>query len=263
MIRFSVVLLCLTVGCNGTTGSGLVSFSTVAAGSGDITASVPFETGSGYRVQLSRANLHIAAIYLNESVPTSGAQESSCVLPGIYVAQAFGPVDLDLLSATPVPFPFVGEGTATHAATAEIWLAGGAIDDPDDPTVILDVAGAADKDGVVWPFSASVTIGNNRAIPVANPATPGANPICHQRIVTPILVDLLPSDGGELSLKIDPRGMWNGVDFAALTAADQIAVAPPVYRIPDANGGVGGSLYKGLVANAGVYAFTFRSSVKQ
>jgi hypothetical protein len=261
MKRFSIILLAGLAGaCNGTTGSALVSFSALAQGSGDIAASTAFTTGSGFSVQLTRATLHIAALYLNESVPTSGAQESSCVLPGIYVAQVFGPVDLDLLSQAPVAFPTPGEATETHAATAEVWLAGGAIDEPDDATVILDVAGAAARDGTVWPFVGSVTIGTNRALPVQNPATPGANPICHQRIVTPIVVDLTPKNGGELSLRVDPRGMWNGVDFSLLTADNLSPDGGPVYRIPDENGGIGGALFKGLVANAGVYSFSWNET---
>ena len=235
--------------CNATTGSGLVSFIAVAGGPADAAPQLTFDTGSGFHVTLSRAKLHVAAVYLNQSVPTSGAQESSCVLPGIYVAQAFGPLDLDL--------PSPGEGTATAAATAEVWLAGNAIDDVDDRTVILDVAGAAQKGSTVWPFTGSVTIGTNRGIPVQNPATPGSNPICHQRIVTPIAVQLVPTEGGQLTMRIDPRGMWNAVDFSLLTAADESSSAPPIYKIPDENGGIGGALYKGLVSNAGVYTFAF------
>lgn len=252
-----LALLWFLPACDGTTGSGLVRFTAMARAVPDADLTQPFETGSGFRVQLTRARMHVAAIYLNQSVPTSGAQESACVLPGIYVAQAFGPIDLDLLSSDVVPFASPGEGTATHAATAEVWLAGGPIDEPDDRAVILDVAGAAEKAGQSWGFSAQVTIGQNRALPVQNPATPGANPICHQRIVTPIAVDLMPEDGGQLVMQIDPRGMWNGVDFASLAPEDRILDAPPVYRIPDENGGVGGALYKGLVANAGVYTFTW------
>ena len=58
-----------------------------------------------------------------------------------------------------------------------------------------------------------MTIGENRQQPVQNPALPGSNPICEQRIVTPIAVDFTPTDGGVLTLRVDPRGMFNAVDF--------------------------------------------------
>jgi hypothetical protein len=254
MMRALIVATLVLSGCGGTTGSGLVNFAGWAGGPVEASAPIVFETGLSYRVELTRARLHVAAVYLNQSVPSSGAQQSSCILPGIYVAQIFGPLDLDLLSSGLVPFSLPGEGTQTAARTGEVWLTGGPIDALDDPTVILDVAGTASKGGADFPFESTVTIGQNRAIPVQNPATPGSNPICHERIVTPIAIDLTPTDGGQLTLRIDPRGMFHGVEFAD---AEKVSDTPPFYRIPDENGGVGGALFKGLLSNAGVYSLTF------
>jgi hypothetical protein len=230
-------------GCGGSTGSALVSFSACAAGPGDAARPLRFTTGLGYTVALDRASLHVAAIYLNQAVPTSGAQESSCVLPGVYVGQVFGPVDVDLLDPAPVVFPRRGDGTQTRAATAEVWLAGGAIDAPDDATVIFAASGTAARGGAAWPFDASITIGRNRQLPVQNPAMPGAQPICHQRIVTPIPADLVPTDGGRLELRIDPREMFHGVEFADATPVDGGR-----YQIPDEAGGIGGALFSGVRA---------------
>jgi len=84
---------------------------------------------------------------------------------------------------------------------------------------------------------------------------PSANPICHQRIVTPILVDLTPTDGGTLVLRIDPRHMFNGVDFSKAT---KVSDAPLAYQIPDTSAGPGGALFKGMTANSGVYSFTWK-----
>jgi len=39
-------------------------------------------------------------------------------------------------------------------------------------------------------FEGVVTIGSNRRVPSSDPATPGANPLCKSRIVTPIPIDL-------------------------------------------------------------------------
>jgi hypothetical protein len=241
------LLSLLLAGCSGTTGSNLVSFQALAGGPADAASPLVFQTAIGYSVSLSRARLRIGAIYLNTSNPSSGSGATSCVLPGIYVAEAFGPVTVDLLSPALTAFPIHGEGTETLATTAEVWLTGGDVDAPIDPTVILDVGGTAERGGTSYPFQGSVTISSNRAIPVVSPALPGSNPICKQRIVTPIAVQLTPTTGGALTLRIDPRGMFQTVDFAAANGG----------VIPDTNAGPGAALFKGLLSNAGVYQFAW------
>jgi len=244
------VLAILLAGCSGTTGSNLVTFQAQAGGPADATVPLVFDTAFGYHVSLTRAQLRVGAVYLNTSLPTSGAGATSCVLPGIYVAEAFGPVSVDLLSPVLQPFPAAGEGTQTQATTAEVWLTGGDVNAPIDPTVILDVAGTASSAAGTFPFQAAVTISSNRAIPVLTPALPGSNPICKQRIVTPIAVGLTPTNGGVLTLRIDPRGMFQTVDFATATGG----------VIPDSSAGPGAALFKGLLSNAGVYQFTWKES---
>jgi len=253
-MRLALASLVFLTGCGGSTGSALVTFSGEASGPTDAIAPLSFTTGVGAAVTLTAAKLHLGAVYLNQSVPASGAAASPCVSPGIYVGQVFGPVDVDLLSPTAVPFPSAGEGTETRARTAEVWLTGGDVNASADSTVILDVAGTAAQAGVSYPFTAAVTIGANRTPQVTNPAMPGASPICHQRIVTPILVDITPRNGGMLELQIDPRSMFDSVDFSQAT---KVTDEPLMYQIPDTSDGPGGALFKGLTANFGVYAFTF------
>lgn len=250
------IIAAMASACSGTTGSGLVTFTALASGPADAVAGAPmsFDTGSGFHVVLTRAQLHIGSVYLNESVPSSGGAQGPCVLPGIYVAEAFGPIDVDLLSPQLHPFPTAGEGTQTPAKAAEVWLTGGDINAIADPTVILSVEGTASRGSSIYPFTGSVTIGPNRALPVGNPAIPGGNPICHQRIVTPIVVDLLPTNGGMLQLRVDPRGMFNALDFSALT---RVSENPLRFEIPDSSGGPGGALFRGLLSNAGVYRFSW------
>jgi hypothetical protein len=247
----------LFVGCSGTTGGGLLTFTGLAGGPADAADPVTFTNGLGYQVTLTAARLHMGAVYLNASVPSSGAGESSCVLPGIYVAEVFGPIDIDLLSRALVAFPSPGEGIESEARAGEIWLTDGDVNARDDHTEILSLAGTAEKDGASWPFTASVTIGQNRALPVQNPALPGSNPICHQRIVTPIPIDLRPVDGGLLTLRVNPRGLLTAVDFSK---TEKISDSPLLYQIPDEQGGVGGVLFNGLFANSGVYGFSFDAS---
>jgi len=250
-----IVAALLTAACGGTTGSGLVSFRAMAGGPANANGStLSFDTSIGYHVTLTRARIHIGAVYLNVTVPTSGAAATGCVqIPPIYVAEAFGPLAVDLLSPVLQPFPATGEATQTGARTAEVWLTGGDVNAPQDPTVILDVAGTATKSGASFPFQGTVTISDNRAIPPVNPALPGSNPICKQRIVTPILVDITPIDGGVLTLRVDPSGMFNTVDFATMSSAP----GSTVLQIPDTNSGAGAALFKGLLSNFGVYQLSW------
>jgi hypothetical protein len=261
-ILFATLLL--VCGCGGTTGSALVTFSGEASGPSDAShGPLSFRTGSGADVTLTKARLHLGAVYLNQTVPASGAAAEPCISPGIYVAELFGGLDVDLLSPDPLAFPKAGEGTDTAARTAEIWLVGGGagsrvdVNAADDSTRILQVEGSATQDAVSYPFTAVVTIGANRRRQVTNPALPGANPICHQRIVTPILLDITPKSGGTLALQIDPRPMFDAVDFSKAT---EVADAPGTYEIPDSSSGAGGALFKGLTASFGVYSFSFREA---
>ncbi len=106
------------------------------------------------------------------------------------MASVPGGVDVDVLDGTPKAFSEPGQGTATHALAGELWLTGGDINAPSDSTVILETSGTAAQGDVSMPFKGQVTISQNRAIPASDPSMPGANPICKQRIVTPIPADL-------------------------------------------------------------------------
>ncbi len=226
-----VASLALAASCVGTTGSGLVTFRATASGPSDFDAKQTFASGLGYAVTLTRAKLHVGAVYLNRSVPTSGAQATSCTLPGIYVAEVLDGLDVDVLDPTPQAFPVNGDGTADHASAGEVWLTGGDVTADDDATVILDLAGTASKGGATFPFEGKITIGKNRAVAPADPSQPGSNPMCKQRIVTPIPIDVVPKSGGELRLEIDPRAWFDNVDFARL---DKASDTPLLYRFNDA-----------------------------
>ena len=253
----AAAIAALLAGCAGTTGGEHVHFHAAAAGVQDgADGGVEFDNGPGYHVTLTRARLHIGAVYLNQSVPSSGSQATACILPGIYVGEVLGSLDVDVLSSTPQPFPVEGDGTTYTAKAGELWLTGGDINRIEDTTVILDVAGTADRDGMQYPFEAKVTIGENRLIPSTNPAFPGQNPICKQRIVSPIPVDFTLHDGGRLLIRIDPSVWFAGVDFSAL---EQVREDPPLYRFADTSSGPAEiSLYNGLHARTGAYDFVWK-----
>ncbi len=262
-MRRALAIALLMGGCNGTTGSGLVGFSAVAGGPRGVDWQNGFDTGLGYHVELASAVLHLGAVYLNMSVPSSGGPEEPCILPGIYVGEAFGAcqangvcgVDLNLLTSDSVPFGVPGEGTANTAVEAEVWLTGGDVNDASDTTAIFQASGTASRGGVDWPFITTVTIAGNRQIPPPNVAEPGLHPICRERIVSPIALPggLALTDGGTLDVRVDPRGMFNQVEFASLSTGGIL----PQYTIPDDQSILGTAMYKGVVATSGVYTFAF------
>lgn len=259
MIRHrSFVCFCLAaLGCNDNTGSGLVQFRAFAVGpeSGERSGPVVFDTAAGYRLELERARLTIGALYLNRSRPTLGAQETPCILPGVYSAEVTSGLVLDALAAEPVEFEASGHGTADRALTGEVWLTGAHIDAEQDPTRILEYSGTATRGTLVYGFYGVVTISKNRAIASADPATPGANPLCKQRIVTPIPVDITLSDGGSLTLHVSPKSWFDRIDFATLRGAQGNA---EVLEIPDnLDEQASVALYQGL---RGVDAYRFQFS---
>jgi hypothetical protein len=238
-----IPLLFLGSACIGTTGSEVVSFHASAAGVQG--ANAPFVNNHGWSVTLVTAKLHVGAVYLNRSLSISGGQERECFLAGVYVAQAFDAKDhkIDVLSSTPQPFSDVGSGTADHALTGEVWLAGERVDSQDDPTVIVDVAGTAVRENESITFAGTVTISRNRREPVTDPARPGAKPLCSKRIVSGILTSITPTDGGSLVLRVDPRAWFKNVAFEELPAG----FPGEPRRIPDdSEVGPGKSLYDDL-----------------
>jgi hypothetical protein len=256
-MRPSPLLLGLALCACGSTGGALVTFHGAAAGPADAVSgqSLVFSNALGYQVTLTRARLHIGALYVNRSVPLSGAQAQSCILNGIYSGQVTSPLDVDVLSPAPQPFPADGEGTADHSKTGEVWLFGTDVNATEDSTVIAEIAGTAVQGTTSIPFSGKVTIGQNRAVPVANPALPGANPLCKERIVTPIPVDLTLQQGGTLLVRVDPRDWLRNVDFAQLP----VDPASPVRTFLDKSQGQPDiALFDGLTSY-GAYTFNWQS----
>jgi len=247
----------LFVACGDTTGGGRVRFAAVASGPSDANAGpLSFTSALGYRVTLRRAQLFVGAVYLNQTVPTSGAQETGCIRPGIYVAQITGSLRIDALSPLAQRFPVDGEGIASQALSGELWLTSGDINSSDDQTVILDAAGEAERDGQTYPFEAALTIGGNRILPSGDPAYPSKNPICKQRIVSLIPTDLVPQSEGRLHLRVDPRAWFQTVEFSLVP---KVADSPPLYRFSDQNDNPADlSLFNnGLRRRSGAYSFSW------
>jgi hypothetical protein len=190
-------------------------------------------------------------------MPVLGAQDTSCILPGQYVAELTEGLDIDAISPEPQRFPGLGQGTADPAIAGEVWLTGGPIDEVHDSTVILDVAGTAQKDGAIFPFDGTITISENRLLSATDPATPGANPICKQRIVSPISINITPQNQGHLLLRVDPSVWFAQVDFSKM---EKVSDSPALYRFrDDLDGAPNLALYRGLRSIQDAYHFEWLS----
>jgi hypothetical protein len=257
-------LLLLTTGaCVGTTGGDVIDFPVAAAGPADAAAGKPFalDNDRGWHVVLTKATLHVGAVYLSQAQPISGVQNSSCVLPGTYVAQVTRGADVDLLSPAPQRFPTPGHGTTLESLVGQVWLTGGPVDSASDATPILLVEGTAERAGDVRPFTGQLTISTNRQ--QAGGASAGASTMCKQRIVTPIPTPgLVLQHQGGLLLRIDPRVLFVNVDFGALAKvpggyafsddpSEIDPASPSFYGQPSVN------LYQNLHAAGGLYTFAW------
>src|ERR1041384_843075 len=82
-MRRALLLPLLLAACVDSTGGALVHFRVAVAGPADATIQQPLGFSNGrFRVTLTRARLHVGAVYLNRNVPTSGAQATSCFAQG-------------------------------------------------------------------------------------------------------------------------------------------------------------------------------------
>jgi hypothetical protein len=220
-------LVLMNSACVGTTGEQVVDFQAAASGPADAARGEPlsFEASRGWQVLLTRAQLHVGALYLAQAMPVSGAPASSCVLPGDYVAQVVQGRDVDLLSSAPQAFPTLGRGTTLEAGAGQVWLTGGDVnlaDDPTPATVILQLSGSAERGSELRPFEAKLTIAENRLSTSEGAA--GDSAICNERIVSPIPTSIRVQNGGALWLRVDPRRLFTDVDFGALAADGDLFV---------------------------------------
>jgi len=251
---FGLALALAPAGCsNLDTGGQLVHFDAYAAGQ---PGAASFDNGRGFHVELTKATMHVGAVYLRLGGINPGSANSSCYGETTYGLEVPGPVDVDTLSPALQEFSVGGEGTTDTDESAEIWLTDGDVNAQDDGTVIVDVAGTATRAGASYPFESTMTISDNRAVPPTDPATPGANPICKQRIIAPIATSLTPEPGGKLALRIDSRAWFQNLDFSTLLPGD---LDPSVLVIPDdSKPGAGLAFFDGVTGNsASTYQFSW------
>lgn len=247
--------------CVGQTGGNTVDFPVAAAGPQEAVAGQPLVcAGDGaWAVSLTGATLHIGAVYLDQSQPVSGGQATGCILPGTYLAEETSAIDLDLLSPELQRFPALAHGiTDPPAQVGQVWLTHGDVNTISDRLPMLSVTGSASEAGRVLPFTATVSIGSNRqGQNQGSGALAGSDPICKERIVTPIPAPVTIAAPGGLILRVDPCRLFTNVDFGLL-APDATSGAyafsddpgSAAYTQPSTN------LYANL-RNTGPYSFSW------
>ena len=250
----------LFLGCIQTTGGRQVTFTAQASGDPELVNGGPlrFTTPRGFDVTLERAQLTVGALYLNQQNPQNYSLEQSCIQEGIYTGEVRGGLTIDALSPEPQPFAVAGNGTDLPTRAAELWLTGGDLLADDDKTVLLDLAGNATLGLDSFPFEAKFTIGGNRVIPPRNSALPGSNPLCRQRIVSPIAFDATLAEGSVLSLLVDPRGWFLTTDFSELA---KVSDSPLLYRFTndnDSSAQPDKALYSAMRSASGPYRLELR-----
>jgi hypothetical protein len=192
------------------------------------------------------------------------------------------------------------EGGTIEAGTTVCSATSPDINDMTDATPIVELAGYVCPPGVspgdspqsgpdctantkgALNFTGSVTINEMNRMLTSMPGDPGDNPICIQRIIDILSLDLPLYQGGNLYVRTDPRGWFGGVDFfhnppcpmaGPSTCGEQccglqeivqaIGDSPAIYQIPDTNASViGQQLYNGIFAGslpsgASIYSLTF------
>lgn len=236
-----------------------MAFQAQASGDPSVVMGSPlvFTTPRGFDVTLSRAELTVGAMYLNQQNPQNYSLEQSCIQEGIYSGEVRGGRTIDALSPAPQAFPVAGNGTDALTRAGELWLTGGNLLADSDKTVVLQVAGVAERGAETFPFEGQVTISGNRVLPPRNPALPGSNPLCRQRIVSPIPFEVRLAEGGTLWLQVDPRAWFGAVDFAELT---KVSDNPLLYRFTDDSSSSAQpdkALYAALRSAVGPYRFEF------
>ena len=254
----AAVALLVCASCIGSTGGERVSFEARAAGPKDAVVGKPFEftTPLGFAVRLTSARLHVQAIYLDRRDRSRPERETSCYSADAYVGELRTSTDIDLLDGAPKPFTSAGAALAGAVNSADVWLGEGdinALSRASARQIVLHAAGVATKGSDAFPFTLDFRIDANRVKAPDSSALPGSNPICQQRIVSKIPTSFYVDGPGTLVLRVDPRPMFDGVDFSGVPMASD---APRMFRfLDDDTTQASATLMNGLRRNRGVYSF--------
>jgi hypothetical protein len=230
-----LVALVAILSCNGTTGFSLVQFYVAGHGFADAVKGRPytFDAPAGLRVTLTKASLHVGALYLTQAVPQAGGGPEPCILPqtyaGAFVGEVRGDGDVDLLDPSIQQLSVVGDGSTIPAIGGQVWLTHdnsimrGNVNGSDALPILTLQGHFEDRSGSTSTFSAGITIDLDRISGAANTGLPGETQICQQRIVSGIPANITLVQAGTLVLAIDAQALLIGVPFGDLPTAVSLA----------------------------------------
>jgi hypothetical protein len=219
----------LVLSCNGTTGYELVNFYAAARGPSDAVKGQPYTFDlDGQKVTLTKATIHVGAIYLTQSVPQSGGGPAPCVLPGTYdgvfVGEVRGGGDVDLLDPAPHALAVTGQGSTVSAATGQVWLMHADVNDAVDPLPAVTLEGSVVSGGATITFSGGLTLNFSKSATSTNTGgLPGSAQICLDRIVQGIPAHLTLAQGGTLVLVVDPKALLAGAIFPTQSTSIELS----------------------------------------
>ena len=87
--------LAALVSCANETSGALVTFHAYASGPSGTHGAIDFATGAGFRVHLTKATLHIGAVYFRLGQTNPGSANASCFGDTTYGLQVTGSVDVE------------------------------------------------------------------------------------------------------------------------------------------------------------------------
>lgn len=261
-------------GC-GTTGSRRYAFQASAAGvERDASAPFVFENARGWTITLTKANVTIGPIYLNVAPAIAGTTawwhkaplgirsakaDDSHLADGRQVGEVLARLTVDALSPSLVPFAGAGTIVEEQVRTTEIWLWPPPQITPetvkiDDPT--LDVAGEATRGADRVRFRGTLVL-DEAWTTDAQPGERSAQPVSDLRKVRGVPSVFVPSEGGELRIRIDPRPLFRGAEFTNLASSPADADGTKIL-VQSKSGKfttdqVMRNLYQGLRAATGTY----------
>ena len=258
----------LGLGCGDSTGQDHVSFAVQVGGFAHPAGPVQTTTRAGWTITFTRADVALGPVYLNTLaplacdtcsaratvrrrfedffVPRAWAHGESHLGAGLVVGQVTRQVRVDALSSEVRAIDGGGDGIDLEVRSAEVWrynLDG----------AVIRVAGTASRtvDGanVEVPFEGSLVADES--------ITTAQAPLDVARRVRGIPAALTLSEGGTLTVRVDPRGWFEGADFRELTTH-----APTVrntFAFSPADN-VGRAFLNNARASRGVYSFAFAAA---
>lgn len=208
--------------CGDTTGGARVAFAVRVGGVERAERGVlTFETDQSWRVTLTEARIAVGPIYLNTIAPVVARRSLGDKLSDLFISSAWAhgethlgvgrvvgqvttQVLVDVLDPTLVAIPGGGDGVDDRVQSLEFWY----FNDTAMQGAALRVAGVAEKGADRVSFEGALVIDERLATPQA--------PLDTARRVRGVPADFPLSEGGALTVRIDPTGWFRGADFSEL-----------------------------------------------